>query len=501
MKRQVDRLVEQSFDLVVVGAGIVGTCIARDAALRGLRVALIDRGDLGGATSHNSLRTLHGGFRYLRQLDVRRLRESAAEQRYWRWAAGDLVRPVDFVLPSSSAVRSHALLVRTAHFMYRLLATGAGRRVPDTAMDATQQPVATTRRTFPGAGFRWSELQLLDPDRLLLGCARQAVAHGAVVVNHLQALALLRHGRRVVGVACRDAIDGRELEVRGDLTINACGPYAFHWLEQNGIEQASSLPLSRCVNVVVRDVGVDEAFAFPAADGSRLYFAAPWRDCTLIGTANERYLGDPATIRLDETGLRRLLADFNVHWPLRPLRVDDVLYQQAGLMPADGGDGHAVRLADRARIVDHRQAHDLPGLVTVVGEKYTTARALAERVVDLSLRALGSRARPCPLAAMRVPEPDGPGLGDVPGDDAASTFRQRCLWAVDHEMPMGLDDLLLRRTDLAIRGRLSPTMLRWAATTMGARLGWSSARREREITRMTALVPGLSGGALVDAAG
>ena len=494
MKREPHRLADSQFDLAVIGAGIYGACIARDAAMRGLRVALIDRGDFGGATSHHSLKLIHGGIRYLQTLDLSRLLESASEQCYWLWAAPHLVRPLPFILPTRGWGARSRYAVGLALAAYGLLssrcsvngvAMPAGRVL---SRDACLAALPGLNDQTISGGMLWHDLQMLEADRLLLECVQQAVAFGATACNYIAAQSLQQDQGVIRGVLCRDQLEGDTFSVRASLTINACGPYADQLLAgSNPLTPA----LARCTNVVVGDLGLSRGFGLPAGDGKRLYFVAPWKDCTLIGTINHAYEEDPDSLVTDQSEVVRLIGEVNAAWPSAQLREDQVRYHYTGLLPAEGGTGVDVRLARRGRLIDHWRRDHVRGLISVIGEKYTTARSMAERVVDLALARLDLGRRPCRVLQTRLP---GAGLSVAPEcvEESAAWFRERCRQAIKHEMVMRLDDLLLRRTDLAVRGQLSPLLLHWAADTAATSLNWSPTRKRQELERLRRLVPSLS---------
>ncbi len=551
MRRQPEQLSNMRFDVAVIGGGIYGACIARDAALRGLSVALIDRGDFGSGTTHQSLKIIHGGFRYLQSMDLRRLRESVHEQRYWLWAVPHNVRPMKCVLPAESHGVRRALPMAAALKAYALLGWDRNqgllpeRRLPPGALLSSEAMHAHAPQADAAlwelGGVMWYDAQVQDADRLLLSCVQDAVDAGAVAVNYVEAQELSLGNRSVRGVRCKDRESGLTFEIDARVTVNACGPLAAGFLNRHGDLLAAygrhggRTRLARCTNIVVRDLGMDVAFGINAAalpgQPKRALFVTPWRGCSVVGTSNHACDGESGAA--GEGDVRFLVDAVNAALPGAGLGTDDVLYRYTGLMPAEGGSGRNVELASRGRLIDHQATDRVDNLITVIGEKLTTARRMAERVVDLVLGKLGLSQRPCTAAVRRLPGGDGfttmaelerracrehrlrPGQalrellesygtsypqvlwsGDfdlrshaAPGWERL--FQRRSLHAIRHEMAIHLEDLVYRRSDLLARGLLSAPLLGWAATLMAGELGWSEQRRREELEQILLAHPRL----------
>jgi glycerol-3-phosphate dehydrogenase len=397
------------FDLVVVGAGACGAFAAWDAALRGLRVALIDRGDFGGATSANSLKIVHGGLRYLQQANLPRMRESVRERAILLRAAPHLVRPLPCLFPTtghgtrSRAALAAALALNDAISFDRNQSREPSRQLPrgrTVGRDEFHGLAGPLGVAHASGGALWYDGFIESPERLLLAVVRSAEAAGAVVANYVAATALVRERGRVAGVRTR-AGEGTEGELRARVVLNAAGPWARH-LTPDGRARAAMPALVRACNVVVRRAGPAVAVAVPSAGEQRMLFAVPWRGHLVLGTSY-RVAAAPepaAGVAATEQDVEGLLADFNGALPGLALRRDEVTLAHAGLLPgvarrgdAGGAKGAATPL-DRAVLLDHAALDALPGLVTVQTVKWTTARAVAERAVNVCQRQLGASPRP-----------------------------------------------------------------------------------------------------------
>jgi glycerol-3-phosphate dehydrogenase len=540
VRRDLARLDAAVYDVLVVGGGIYGACVARDAAQRGLKVALIERGDFGGATSHNSLKLIHGGLRYLQHGDLTRIRQSAREQRIWLSIAPHLVRPLEFVLPAYGHGLRGPEALAAAIWLYERLTRSERRALPPERRlpPGARLSAAACRERIPGVpdarltgGVAWHDAQMLHADRLLLACLEDAAATGAEVANYVAAEALLGPQDRVEGVRARCTLSGDALALRARVTVNACGPFALGLLQ--GTRAATDLRsgLTRNMNLVTtRPLFPDHAVGVSSrrrADalvprGGRMYFITPWQGRAVIGTSHLPFDGDPDAYGFSENDIETFLEEINAAYPPAGLGRDDVLYCYAGLTPAAAeARGSEVRRSRRGQLVDHAAQGGPQGLVSLQGVKYTTARLVAEAAVDLACGKLARKAPPCRSAT--TPLPDGRDFvslaalerevaiaTDDPAElrrllqaygagyrrvlEAAAADRRARLWSGDdlfqcrvrhalrHEMALRLEDLVLRRLEHVALGQLSEARLGWAAAAMAAARGWNEARRASELT-------------------
>jgi glycerol-3-phosphate dehydrogenase len=285
MRRDLARLAERRFDLLVVGAGIHGACVARDAALRGLRVAVVDRGDFGGATSHNSFKLIHGGLRYLQHLDLLRVRQSLAERRFWLRAAAHLIRPLRFVIPTyGHGSRGREALWLALH-MHDLIGFDRSRglppcqRVPPGRVLSRDEvlgliPGLSDDRVTGGAA--WYDGQMEDADRVLLECILDAAAADAEVANYVAAAGMLGDAEQVDGIRARDLLTDDEFEIRAALTVNCAGPWVAELLRlaPRPVAAAGVAGLARALNLVTRRlIDGDTPSAWQAPGGPMPYSA------------------------------------------------------------------------------------------------------------------------------------------------------------------------------------------------------------------------------------
>ena len=520
-------------DLIVVGGGVTGACIARDAALRGLSVVLLEKHDFSHATSAASSKLIHGGLRYLKNLEVGLIRESLRERRTWLRIAPHLVYPLTMLLPSYRGDRDRLLKLRAGLTVYDLLAFDRGWQPdPDQRVAGHRAlgPAATLelQPDLPGedlaGALLYQDCQMFSPERLALECLLSAAAAGARVYNYTRVDELLHADGRVTGVRARDLLRGEEAELRGRLVVNAAGPWADLLLAGLAGPPAQKLVRSKGVHVITRPLTSGHALAI-AGDGGH-FFVLPWRGKSLIGTTDEAYLGDPDDFRVTESDIAGLLATVNAHLPGAQLGRDDVLHFYGGLRPLVDDGGSTYEASRRAEVCDHA-AHGGPeGLLSAVGGKWTTSRHLAEQVLALVGRKLGRRLPRCSTAATPLP---GGAIGNFAGFVAAARRRHpkhdsatlqhlarnygarmdevlhladadpalarplaeglpelgaQVVHAVRAEMAVQLEDLVLRRSGLGTLGNPGETALSAAARLMGRLLGWDRAERMRQVERV-----------------
>lgn len=472
MRRDLSALAAREHDVVVVGGGIYGAAAAWDAAQRGLSVALVERDDFGAGASWNSLKTIHGGMRYLQKGDLRRLRQSALERRTLLAIAPFLVRPLPFVVPTYGHGATGREALALGLLLNDLLTSDRNRGLePDWQIprartvgpeEACRLVPGLPRRGLSGAAL-WHDAQAVSTERLTLAFVHAAAAGGALCANHVQAAGLLRAGSRVAGVAVRDALLGGSLELRGKIVLNAAGPWADDVLALSGQRRVRA-PLLRARNVVLRRPPA-VPFAVGGRSAGRFLFVVPWQGVTMVGTSYEPAESPPSDplAFLDEAAAA---------FPWAGLDRRDLALVHEGLVP---GRGDAAGLSTCPRLHDHEAEDGLPGLVSVQGVKYTTARLVAEQAVDLVARRLGRSLPPCRTA--RTPLPLARLLD--------GSLEARARTAAREEMAETLADAVLRRLDLGTAGPPPEADLDCVARVLAAERGWDAARTvaEREALR------------------
>jgi len=537
MTRDLDRLTGQTFDLLVVGGGIYGLTIAYDAAQRGLSVALIERNDFGSGSSFNHLRTIHGGLRYLQSLDVGRARESIRERRTTARIAPHAVRPLAFAVPLYRSLLRGKMAMRAGFLLDRIVAADRNRgvlashRLPGgrvvSRSHAAQRFPGLKRQGLTGAAVFYDYVTT-EPDRFIFSIALAASQNGAVLANHVDAIAPLVDGKRVTGVSARDGLGTRTLEIAARLTVNATGGRVDGLLKPLGI--ATGIPMLKAMNLVTRRDAGDEALGGRSTSGRNL-FLVPWRERALFGTWESDRTCDPDDTSVPERDVAAFIAELNQAFPALDLTMADVTLVHRGVVPAVVQGGR-VGLAGHEQIRDHA-AQGFEGLLTVAGTKFTTARGVAERVTDMALSKLNQKPARCRTATTPLP---GGSLRDIglaiadarrefdeglPTDTIphliaayGSRYRDVMAIAADHpdwrtrlapdspvigaelvlaartEMAPTLADIVIRRTPLGALGHPGDPAVARAAAIVGGELGWSEERRREEMAAVDAFYRG-----------
>ena len=531
MIRDLDRLTGQTFDVLVVGGGIYGLTIAYDAAQRGLSVALIERDDFGSGASFNHLRTIHGGLRYLQSLDLSRARESVRERRTIARIAPQAVRPLPFALPLYRSLTRGKLAMRAGFALDRLVSAGRNRgvsashRLPGgrvvSRSSAIQRFPGLRRRGLTGAAI-FHDYVTTEPDRFTFAYALGAVQHEAVLANHVEAVAPLvdgAGGRRVVGVTARDTLGTRTLDIAARVTVNATGARVDRLLKPLGA--STGIPMMKAMNLVTRRDAGDEALGGRSPSGRNL-FLVPWRERALFGTWESDRVSDPDDTTIEERDLAAFIAELNQAFPALDLTLADITLVHRGVVPALVR-GNRVSLQGHEQVRDHT-ADGIEGILSVAGAKFTTARAVAERVTDTLLSKLQHAAVPCRTAATPLPGgsvrdvglaiadarrefDEGLPTDTIPHLIAAYGSRYRdvmdiaanrpdwrkriapdspvigaeLILAARKEMAPTLADAVIRRTPLGALGCPVDDALARAAAIVGGELGWAEERRREEI--------------------
>ena len=417
MRRDTSRLADREFDLLVIGGGIFGACAAWDAALRGLRVALIEKDDFGGGASANCFKVVHGGIRYLQHANIRRLRNSCFERSAFLRIAPHLVEPLPIVVPTYGHFRQGKAFLGAGMRLYDALTLDRNRGIADETRHIPPAQFLRRRQTldlFPdiesdgltGAAV-FCDGQMFNPTRLVLAFIRSADDAGATVCNYVSAHELIESRGRIAGARATDVLTGEHFPIHARVTLNAAGPWAENLIRE-GTRNASidSGVYSRDACFVVKrrfehgyGLAVQGRTRDPGAVVSRPgrhLFMMPWRDYTLIGVWHVVWRQGPEAVSVGADELRDFMDEINWAYPKLGLRPDDVTMWNAGLVPFGENEAGAtdLRYGEESRIIDHRTDGNVDGLVTLIGIRYTMGRVDAAAAVDLVMQKLGlERAR------------------------------------------------------------------------------------------------------------
>ncbi|ARX82307.1 MULTISPECIES: glycerol-3-phosphate dehydrogenase/oxidase [Streptomyces] len=492
-----ERLSKASYDLLVIGGGILGISTAWHAAQSGLRVALVDAGDFAGATSSASSKLLHGGLRYLQTGAVKLVAENHFERRaVSRQVAPHLANPLTFYLPVYKGGPHGAAKLGAGVFAYSALSAfgdGVGHLLSPAK---AAQDVPELRTDNLKAVAVYGDDQMNDA-RMALMTVRAAAEAGAAVLNHAEVTGLRFTGGRVTGADLKDRIDGEEFGVNARLVLNATGPWVDHLRKMENPDAAPSIRLSKGAHLVLKRTAPWKAALATPIDKYRITFALPWEDMLLLGTTDEEFEGDPADVRVTESDTAQILDEAAFSIRDQQLSRDLITYSFAGLRVLPGGPGDTSK-AKRETVVTEGRG----GMLSVAGGKWTTFRHIGRTVMkkleSLPGHPLGDDYEPISELPKKLPLPgianpravahrllvDGPAPGPRMAPDTARHLAThygslsfdiarlanenpelaervhpdapeiwaQVVYARDNEWAETADDVLRRRTTLTIRG-------------------------------------------------
>jgi glycerol-3-phosphate dehydrogenase len=554
VKRNVTALAEKEYDLVIVGGGIFGICVAWDAVLRGISVALVERGDFAHATSANCFKMVHGGIRYLQHGDLPRIRESSKERNVLLRIAPHLVAPLPFVVPTYGHGMRGKEILCAALAAYNLITFDRNCGIADAQKRIAPGLILSRKEClelFPGlerngltGAVVFYDAQMYSPARLALCYLKSAAEAGANAANYLEATGFLRKKNRVYGIKARDLLSNNEMEIRGKVVVNSAGPWAGHlvkdWL---GLRLNTAPIFSRDVFFLVRR-RLHEKYALALehstrdADailsrGHRHLFLVPWRNYMLVGVWHAVHKGDPSTFTFTADDLEVFVEEINAAYPAIALTRRDVSMWHAGLILFGDNDrpGSDLSYGKRSQLIDHSATHDIDGIVTIIGVRYTTSRSTAEAVVDLVFKKLG-KAPPRSLTAVtpvyggqienfgrlqnqvlaersfglnaeilsalvhnhgsRYQEvlkygAENPAWTQALG--SSNVIKAEVIHACREEMAHKLSDVAFRRTNLGTGEYPGDSALQACAALMSTELGWDKQRVRREVEETAAAFP------------
>lgn len=393
MLRDMTDAFSTEFDVLVIGGGSNGTAIARDAAMRRLKVALVEKDDFGYGTVSRSTRLIHGGLRYLELLDFGLVREGLRERDILLRTAPHLVRPLAFFLPVYEHGRVGLSKLRLGMWLYDLLSWDKSlpRHRFLSSSEATAMEPLLNSNGLKGA-FIFYDGHVSMSERLCLEAALQASAHGATVANHSRAQRLRKRGD-LFHVSVRDELTGQTYEVRARTVVNATGPWADEVNDALIGRSGPHLRRTKGIHLLVPRLS-DRAIVLLAESDGRLFFAGPWREYTYIGTTDTDFNGDLDRTRAEEDEVDYLLRETKRVFPEADL--SRVHFTTAGVRPLvrDPRARHEGEVSRKHRVLHHLE-DGLPGYISVLGGKITNMRSVAEETVDELVRFLSAHAEPC----------------------------------------------------------------------------------------------------------
>ncbi|PIQ25495.1 glycerol-3-phosphate dehydrogenase [bacterium (Candidatus Blackallbacteria) CG17_big_fil_post_rev_8_21_14_2_50_48_46] len=540
MKRNLAQMATETYDLLIIGGGITGACIAWDAALRGLKTALVEKSDFSGATSSAPSKLVHGGLRYLKNLEFGLVRESLRERRYLEQIAPHQVDPLPFLLPAYRQSQNSPPILLAGMTLYELLSydkrwlQDPDKQLPSFHPLSRKETLRRVPQLTPEgliSGLLYYDCLMHSPERLTLDFLQAASEAGADLANYAEVTGFEREGKSLTGVTLQDRIGGENLSLKSKVIVNASGPWADLLLGLMEEEPARHLLRSKGIHIITRAIApLDQALTLTNEQGEHL-FIIPWRGYSLIGTTDRQFEGHPDQFKVTSEDIDELIEKTNRMYPAAALTRTDVRYFYGGLRPIVEKETKvkvdSYKASRKHEVYDHEE-EGIHGLISVIGGKYTTARHLAEQVVDKVYHQLKQPKAPCPTIQAQIsggkieryqdfvsaqqskwclyrPEliahlcrsygarvdkvlevgKTAPGLLDPLSPDLQEVGAE-ILYAVREEMAQTLADAVFRRTGLGTLGDPGTAALEKAADLMAQELGWDSEKRASELARVKA---------------
>jgi glycerol-3-phosphate dehydrogenase len=513
------------YDVVIIGGGINGAGIARDAALRGLSVLLLEQNDFGSGTSSWSSRLIHGGLRYLEYGEIPLVYESLRERRALQTTAKHLVRRLRINIPVYEHSRRGLLVLRAGMIAYDLLSLG--KSLPNHRVLTRDEFLRDEGGVNPSGlrgGVQYYDAQVPYAERLVIENILGAENAGAVVRNYSRVTKIDVQEGQVRRLIYNDHKTGQESEVRARAVVNATGPWVDAVLATLNLSTPRLIGGTKGSHIVVgpfNGASRDAFYVEAHADGRPL-FIIPWNKQYLIGTTDIRYEGDPADAGASDAEIEYLLSETNRIFPRAKLATPDIHYAYAGVRPLPHGAGPESAITRKHIVRRHR---DAKGLWTVVGGKLTTYRSLSEDVVDRIVKNTGVKARACRTREEKLPGANSleeaeaelkqfqkltpecrERMLDVYGSrakdilDLARGEPQLCatvdpqqtvlaaevVFSLRCEFATSLVDILHRRTMTGLAADLGASVTSGIAATAARELGWTEAEMRRQLDALHA---------------
>ncbi len=537
MKRDISTLEDGRYDVIVVGGGIHGATVYYQLAAAGLKVALLEKTDFCAATSANSLKILHGGLRYLQHLNIKRMRESINSRKYFMQMAPHLIKPMPCIMPTYGLGMQGKPVMGVAMMMFDIISWDRNQGAPKENKVGHGALWSREKCLELGPGIEsegltgaalWYDDLITNTERMALAFIKRGCELGSTAANYVKVKKLIREGNKITGIEATDELSGKTFKTNGSLVINAAGP----WIDElrTASHQAKTTEdLSKAVNIVIEKalfkghgVGLSGSGEFIDEDakikrGKRLFFFAPWKDRTIIGTTYSYFSDNNDDLHLTRADIEEILDEVNIIYPQAELNFDDVIFAHAGLMPAhkpnSGKREGTPQLVKHSRVIDHESEENISGLLTIEGVKYTTAPSVARDVEKLLIKkklikpsTVGIQHETSFISAeneelQRKYGPRFPHIKENFGDAAVNIFKidaadggnaaiirnnppllkTEVIYCIREEMAVKLADVIFRRTDAGTTGCPGAEELRKIASVMAAELGWDEDRIKEEI--------------------
>jgi glycerol-3-phosphate dehydrogenase len=533
MERFFDNSTQQHFDIVVIGGGITGTCVAYEAASRGLSVALFEKDDFGQATSSATSKLIHGGLRYLKNLEFGLVRESLTERRVWENIAPNFVYPIPFMVPTYRNFKSNKFFLFIGMVLYDILSYDKGwtwdksKKLPlhKTIGNKRTRELECCLKTEGLTGSSiYYDCQNINPERLTLHVLKSAMAYGAKAANYAKVTSFIKDNGKIAGVKVLDKLTNIEHTVSASITINCAGPWADIVLNSaSGAKEQHQIRRSEGIHIITKKLCVNHAVTTMTKNGRHIMLM-PWRNHSLIGTTDKEYNGNPDNYRVTRETIHGLIDDLNENFGCKTIKYDDVIFAYGGLRPLVDDQTEGSYESSRKYEIFDNSKQGLDGLITIEGGKYTTSRRLACQAMRMVARKLNRKLGRsitnkkfldgCDIKDMNLflghlrleffnyPSYVVDYIGKNYGQEGAKLFElaeknpalaqtvsadgeilASVEYAIRYEMAKSLNDILFRRTGIGTLGYPGDEIFSKVVNLAKKLLEWSDTKTQQEIDK------------------
>jgi len=532
MKRLFDENFNNHFDLIIVGGGISGVSVAYEAASRGLKVAVFEKGDFGEATSAATSKLIHGGLRYLKNLEFGLVRESLTERRVLENIAPNFVYPLPFMIPTYGNLKNNKFSLFIGMLLYDFLSLDKAwtwdrtKKLPFhktiSARRTRNMEPCVNENKLTGSSIYY-DCQNINPERLTLSILKSAIKYGAMCANYAKVESFIKDENIVKGVNVTDLFSKKEHKFTADVTINCTGPWTDIVLNSasENPETLHHIRRSEGIHIITKKMSFKHAVLMMTKEGRHIMLI-PWRNYSIIGTTDKEYLGDPDNYKVTKESILELLDEFNENYGIEKLKYEDIQFAYGGLRPLVDNQAEASYQSSRKYEIYDNAKDGLDRLITVEGGKYTTSRKLASHVmkkiskklnkslgksktnkkylIDSDIRNMESFIKQLVLRYPMFSEATVNYVGRNYGLQCHTIFRlaiydkplslvisndgeilAEVVYVIKKEMAFTLSDILFRRTGIGTLGYPGDDVFNIVVETAKKHLNWDDKRTQEEI--------------------
>jgi glycerol-3-phosphate dehydrogenase len=525
---------KREYDIIIIGGGITGASVAYEAASRGFSVALLERDDYGSKTSAATSKLIHGGLRYLANMEFGLVRESLRERRILENIAPNFVYPIaNMIVSDRQSLKTRKNILKIGMILYDILSFDKrwtwdkSKKLPCHSMLSREETIkkepALSHENLTGS-LIYYDCASISPERLTLAFIKSAQGAGADSANYMEVTGFIKNGDSVEGVSVTDKIKNRKLEIKGKITINCAGPWADRVLSLSANSaNGEVLRRSEGIHIITKGI-VNTHLVTTVTPSGRHIFIIPWRGHSIIGTTDKEYIGNPDDWRITKESINELIMDLNASFGGHiQISYDDVLFCYGGLRPLVEDQTESVYQTSRKYEIYDNEIDGLNRLITVEGGKYTTSRNLAEQVMILVSQKMNEKKvksitakdylKGCEIEDMNAffthardkyklmtDEKTVDYLAGIYGTELDALMAiavkdkkmlqplnnngdilAQVVYAVKYESACTLSDIVFRRTGIGTLGNPGKKSIKLAAETAGSILKWDADRIKKEI--------------------